>query len=107
MIKGIWCLFVVCTFCLYACSGRPSEADISKKILLEYVCAETAKVGNLKILRTEETEGTDQAHVFRYTVAGEVEWPKGCTEMGTATAPGTKEKFEKLVVFAKTDEGWQ
>jgi len=29
---------------LYSCSGKPSDKDISKKILLEYVCNETAKV---------------------------------------------------------------
>ena len=75
---------------------------------MDYVCAETAKVNNLKILKTEETESTDAPHVFRYTVSGEVEWPEGCKETSTNTSAGTKEKFEKQVVLAKTEDGnWQ
>ena len=74
---------------------------------MEYVCAETAKVNNLKILKTEETESTDGPHVFNYTVRGEVEWPNGCKEK-TNTSAGTKEKFEKKVVLSKTnDSNWQ
>lgn len=93
---------------LYSCSGKPSDKDISKKILFEYVCNETAKVNGLKILKTEETESTDGPHVFTYTVSGEVEWPDGCKEMGTNTAAGAKEKFEKQVVLSKNEEGsWQ
>jgi hypothetical protein len=93
---------------LYSCSGKPSDKDISKKILLEYVCAETAKVNNLKILKTEETESTGGPHVFTYTVSGEVEWPDGCKEMSTNTVAGTKEKFEKQVMLSKTEGGnWQ
>jgi len=37
-----------------------------------------------------------------------VEWPEGCKEMGTNTAAGTKEKFEKQVVLSKNEDGnWQ
>ena len=93
---------------LYSCSGKPSEKDISKKILIEYVCAETAKVNNLKISRTEETESTGGPHVFNYTVSGEVEWPEGCKEMGTNTPAGAREKFEKKVVLSKKEgSNWQ
>lgn len=87
------------------CSNKPSDKDISKKILMEYVCAETAKVNDLKILKTEETEATPDVHVFNYTVSGEVEWPDGCTEMGTNTQKGSKEKFEKIVTLFKGDDG--
>jgi len=93
---------------LYSCSGKPSDKDINKKILFEYVCNETAKVNNLRILKTEETESTDGPHAFHYTVSGEVEWAEGCTEMGTNTQPGAKEKFERVVTLFKDDEGnWQ
>jgi hypothetical protein len=93
---------------LYSCSGKPSEKDISKKILMEYGCAEIAKVNNLKILKTKETESTGGPHVFNYTVSGEVEWPEGCKEMGTNTTAGTKEKFERQVVLTKAeDSNWQ
>ncbi len=99
-------VFVTCL--LLSCSGKPSEKDINKKILLEYVCAETAKVDDLKILKTEETESTGNPPIFRYTVTGEVAWPDGRTEMGTNTAAGAKEKFKKEVTLAKTDDGdWQ
>ena len=102
--------FASCFFILLlsGCASRPSEKDISKKILLEYVCNETAKVNDLKILRTEETESTGEPHVFRYSVRGVVEWPDGCTEMGTNTPPGTKEKIEKTVTLFKAEDGsWQ
>lgn len=105
MKKTISSLFIIAL--LYSCSGKPSDKDISKKILLEYVCNETAKVNDLKIMKTEETKSTDGPHVFTYTVRGEVEWPDGCKEMGN-TAAGTKEKFEKQVTLTKTDDGaWQ
>ena len=75
---------------------------------MEYVCAETAKVNNLKILKTKETESTGGPHIFDYTVSGEVEWPNGCKEMDKNTPAGTKEKFEKQVVLSKTEDGkWQ
>ncbi|MDB5206024.1 MAG: hypothetical protein JWR72_1099 [Flavisolibacter sp.] len=93
---------------LTGCSGKPSKKDISKKILQEYVCAETAKVENLKILKTERTESTGIPPVFRYTVRGEVAWSGGCSERGTKTTAGTKEKFEKLVILYKTEEcNWE
>lgn len=106
MTKTIFFCAVV-SICFCACSGKPSDAEIEKKVLLEYVCNETAKVNNLKILKTEETKSTGQPTVVTYTVNGEVEWPTGCTEMGTSSEPGTKEKFEKKVVLTKTEEGWQ
>ena len=91
-----------------SCTGRPSEKDISKKLLLDYVCNETAKVNGLKILKTEKTESTGQPPIFHFTVQGEVEWPDGCQEFGSTTPPGTREKFERLVTLYKTDEGnWE
>jgi hypothetical protein len=97
---------ILLSFC--SCGGKPSKSDISRKILLDYVCNETAKVNNLKILRTEKTESTGEPPMFRYAVSGEVEWPDGCTESGTTTPPGTKEKFERLVTLYQSDEGqWQ
>ncbi len=75
---------------MFSWSGKPSEKDINKKILLEYVCAETAKVSDLKILKTEETGSTGNPPVFRYTVSGEVAWLDGCTEMGPNTTAGAK-----------------
>ncbi|HYO22463.1 MAG TPA: hypothetical protein VER36_08650 [Flavisolibacter sp.] len=94
--------------CICSCNSKPSEKDISKKLLLEYVCNETAKVNNLEILKTEETESTGQPPIFHFTVRGEVEWPNGCQEFGSNTPPGTKEKFERLVTLYKTDEGkWE
>ncbi len=92
-------LFVLVTGLLLSCSRKPSEKDISKKILLEYVCAETGKVNDLKILKTEETESTGNPTIFRYTVRGEITWPDGCTEMGTNTSAGAKEKFKKEVTL--------
>ena len=93
-------------FC--SCTSKPSEKDITNKLLEQYVCADAAQVNNLKILKTEETKSTGGPHIFRYTVSGEVEWPKGCTEKGTNTQPGTKERFERLLTLYKADDGgWE
>ena len=101
-------LSAVLTVCLYSCSSKPSEKEISQKLLLDYVCRETAKVNHLKILRTEKTESTGQPTIFHFSVSGEVEWPTGCTEFGTNTPPGTKEKFERLVTLYETENGsWE
>jgi hypothetical protein len=106
--KSFFLLQVSLVICFCSCSNKPSEKDISKKLLLDYVCNNTAKVNDLKILQTEETKGTGQPHMFRFAVRGEIEWPNGCAEPGTNTPPGTKEKFERLVTLYKTDEGnWE
>ena len=47
-------LVVLTVMCLYSCTGRPSEKDITQKILLEYVCPENAKVDDLKIINLKE-----------------------------------------------------
>ena len=103
--SSITCLVL---FFLYSCSGKPSEKDITAKLLQQYVCAGAAEVNNLKILKTEETKSTGGPHIFRYTVSGEVEWPNGCTEKGTNTPPGTKERFERLLTLYKAEGGgWE
>jgi hypothetical protein len=93
-------------FC--SCKNKPSNADIEKKVLLEYTCAETAKVNMLQIIKTSPTTSILGFKGYEYLVSGEVEWPSGCTDFGTALPSGYKEKFEnKTVVLIKSDEGWQ
>jgi hypothetical protein len=90
------------------CKNQPSNADIEKKILLEYTCAETAKVNSLQIIKSTPTTSLLGFKGYEYQVSGEVEWPGGCTEFGTSVPAGFKEKFEnKTVVLIKGDEGWQ
>ena len=92
----------------YSCKSKPSNADIEKKILLEYTCAETAKVNSLQIMKSSPTTSLLGFKGYEYLVSGEVEWPAGCTEFGTAVPSGYKEKFEnKTVVLIKSDAGWQ
>ena len=94
--------------CLASCTNKPSEKDITRKLLSTYVCKESATVNDLKILKTEETESTGGPHIYRYTVSGEVEWPEGCRENGTSTPPGTKEKFNRLLTLYKAKNGdWE
>jgi hypothetical protein len=107
MKKIIIGLLSLSSILLYSCGGKPSEADIKKKILLEYVCNETAKVNSLKIIKTEETETISGGAAYKYTVSGEVEWPDGCTEFGTRLEPGRKESFEKVIYLGKGSNGWQ
>lgn len=102
-------LFVAAaTIFMTGCADKPTHEDIEKKLLQDYVCKETAKVNNLKVLKTEETKSTDGPHIFTYSITGEVVWPDGCKEMGTNTPTGTKEKFNRLLTLYKSDEGkWE
>ena len=99
----LWVLPLTALFC--SCSGKPSEKEITEKILMEYICADKAKVDGLKILNTEETKNLIGKPAYRYAVTGEVEWPEGCTEFGSRLEPGRKESFEKTVTLSKGDDG--
>ena len=108
MIKFAQYIAVAALLTLIGCANKPSQKNIEKKLLQDYVCKETAQVNKLKILKTEETRSTGGPHVFTYSVTGEVEWPDGCKEMGTNTPAGSKEKFNRLVTLYKSaDGGWE
>ncbi len=104
-LLSICSLFIIF---LYSCSSKPSNADIEKKVLLEYICPETAKVNNLKIESSKDAESILGMKGYQYTVSGEVIWKDGCNEFGSGIAPGYTEKFaNKSVTLIKTDQGWQ
>ncbi|HYF30637.1 MAG TPA: hypothetical protein VD993_05935 [Chitinophagaceae bacterium] len=108
MKKTIIGFLLASSIILYSCSGKPSEADIKKKILLEYVCNETAKVNSVTILKTEETETIVGNKAYKYTVSGEISWPDGCTEYGTRLEPGRTDQFEKVIYLGNDGDGnWQ
>jgi hypothetical protein len=105
-------LFLFCmilsliSFC--SCKSKPSKEDISKKILLEYVCPENAKVDGLQIMNTKETESLFGLPALQYTVSGEVEWMNGCDEAFGNLPAGYKEQFSnKTVTLVKGENGWQ
>ena len=98
--------FVVFAFC--SCKSKPSQEDISKKILLEYVCPENAKVNDLKIIDKKETQSIFGLPALQYTVSGAVEWTNGCDEAFGNLPAGYKETFDrKTVILVKSDNGWQ
>jgi hypothetical protein len=103
----ICCLtFVVFSFC--SCKSKPSQEDISKKILLEYVCPENAKVNDLKVLDKKETQSLFGLPALQYTVSGEIQWSNGCDEAFGTLPAGYIEKFDrKIVTLVKSDNGWQ
>lgn len=100
---------LICSVMLFcSCKSKPSEQDISKKILLEYVCPDNAKVENLKVTNAKETESLFGLPALQYTVSGEVEWSAGCDEAFGNLPAGYKEPFDnKIVTLVKTDDGWQ
>ena len=101
-------LFVFAAISLFSCKSKPSKEAISKKILMEYVCPENAKVNTLNVLETKETESLFGFPALQYTVSGEVEWTNGCDEAFGNLPAGYKEKFEnKIVTMVKGDDGWQ
>ena len=91
---------------MLSCNSKPSDNDIKKKILMEYVCAENAKVSNLKIISTKDAESFVGLKGYEYEVKGEVEWANGCREFGAGIPPGYIEKFDgKKVFLIKGEDG--
>ncbi len=108
MNKILGSLAILSVVGFYSCASKPSEKEIKQKILLEYICRETAEITTLNIEKTEKTETIFGKPAYKYTVKGVVEWPKGCTEFGTRVEPGRTEEFEKTVFLAENLEGdWQ
>jgi hypothetical protein len=108
MVKNLPVILVLFLVFAAACSSKPSDTDIKRKLLMDYVCAETATVNGLKINSTKDAESIAGFKGYQYSVSGEVEWTKGCAEFGTGIPPGFTEKFEnKQVILIKSDEGWQ
>src|SRR6476620_12588261 len=90
------------------CSTGPSDEAIKKKILLEYVCMETAAVENLKVIGKKQAETISDAKGYEYSVSGEVVWKEGCQEAIRPTPPGYREKFEnKKVYLVETEGEWR
>ena len=108
MKSFLHCVLVIAILSFCSCNSKPSEKDIAKKILLEYVCPENAKVDNLKILDTKKTESFLGLPALQYTVSGEVEWVNGCDEAFGNLPTGYKESFDrKTVTLVKSNDGWQ
>jgi hypothetical protein len=98
----------IATLSFCSCKSKPSEEDITKKILLEYVCPENAKISNLKVIDKKETQSIFGLPALQYTVSGEVEWANGCDEAFGNLPAGYKEAFDrKMVTLVKSDNGWQ
>ena len=99
-------VIIAIIFC--SCTGKPSEKDITHKILLEYVCPENAIVDDLKIINLEETQSLLGLPALQYTVSGEIEWTNGCNETFSNMPPGYKEAFrEKKITLVKVNDNWQ
>lgn len=84
---------------IVACNSKPSENDIKKKVLLDYVCAETAQVNDMKIVSVKDAESIFGLKGYEYQVSGEIEWTNGCRQFGAGLPPGHKERFEDKRVF--------
>ncbi len=98
-------LFPLWALMLASCSSSPSESDIKKKILLEYVCMETADIENLKVLDKKDAETISDAKGYEYTVSGEVVWNAGCQESLRPTPAGYKERLENKKAYLVKSEG--
>ncbi|RYZ28536.1 MAG: hypothetical protein EOO10_09250 [Chitinophagaceae bacterium] len=108
MTKTYCLVLATCLGGLFSCSGGPSDEDIKKKILLEYVCMETAEVEDLKVVESKKAETISDAKGYEYTVSGDVVWKDGCNESLRPTPAGYKERFEnKKVYLVKTEGEWR
>ena len=88
-----------------SCSGGPSEEDLKKKILQDYVCMEEAIVENLNVESKKDAETVSGTKSYEYTVSGEVVWGEGCDEGLRPTPLGFKEQFSNKKVFLANVEG--
>lgn len=105
MQKTYFPIYSMALILLVSCSGGPSEEDLKKKILLEYVCMEGASVENLNVVSKKDAETVSGTNSYEYTVAGEVVWENGCDEGLRPTPPGFKEQFSNKKVFLANVEG--
>lgn len=105
MIRFIFYCLLVAFLC--SCGGgKPPDSEIKKKILMSYVCNETATVNNLTIHETKDAESIGGNKGYEYVVSGEIEWKEGCREFGMNAEPGRTERFEnKRVFLIKGDDG--
>ena len=70
--------YIISALLLCACSNKPGDADIKRKIVLDYACPETNQVSSLKITGTKEITSFMGLKGYEYTVTGEVFWKDGC-----------------------------
>ena len=107
-MKAINRVLVIIATCFCSCAAKPSETDITKKILLEYVCPENATVEGLKIISLKETRSLLGLPALQYTVSGEIEWMNGCDETFSNMPAGYKEAFQnKTITLVKVNDNWQ
>lgn len=93
---------------LVSCTTKPSEQDIRKKLLEEYVCPESAVIRHFEIVQHDEINSDKGERVQRYLVRGQVEWPGGCTDQGFDIPAGRQEGFEQTVFLTEDRNGrWQ
>lgn len=107
MTRQILC-YSIFKMILYSCSNKPSEADIKRKIVLDYTCPETIQISSMQVINLKEASSFVGLKGFEYTVSGEVVWKDGCNEFGSSLPIGHKEKFKnKKVILIKGGEGWR
>lgn len=108
MNKKISYALIMCILILSSCSSKPTEADITKKIAIEYVCPESIKLNNLTVSDGKEVKTFAGFSAYEVTVSGDAVWTKDCHEFGTGIPAGYKEKFtNKHLVFVKGEDGWE
>jgi|ADGO01.1.fsa_nt_gi hypothetical protein len=104
----VFATILIASMVFTSCSSGPSADEIKKKILLNYVCRQTAKVNNLEVLEQKETKTMFGGKAMELLVSGEVEWPDGCKALGARVGPGYKEKFQRKVFLSKLENGrWE
>jgi len=99
-----FCAFLLT--CFYSCKNAPSDDDIKRCLLKDYVCGEYAKVNSMTIVNSSEREFMG-INGMEYIVDGEIEWTTTCQSMIVKVMAGHKETFiNKKVFVRKMDKGW-
>ncbi len=91
---------------LMSCNNHgPSPADVQQKMMLELVCAGSAKITHFEIASQDKIKDASQRTVYRYLVRGQVSWPDGCEELGSGYVHGREQSFEQTVFLSKNKNG--
>lgn len=91
----------------YGCKTKPSNDEIKKCILKDFLCGQSAKINSLTIINSSEREFMG-IKGYEFIVEGEIEWTSDCQAgiMGPVQA-GYKQTFANKKVFVrKMDNGW-
>lgn len=108
MKKILLPLLLIGLVAIASCNSKPSDEDIQKKLLGEYVCGDNAKLISFKILHSKKSRSFTGEPAYEYLVSGEIQWISDCPQFFNVIPAGYKESFKNKKIFLyKGEDGWE